>query len=65
MNEFREEIKGKKAAAEISFSKLKLIETYLRSMMAQERLLGVSILFMENEEARSVNKGRLLALLLI
>ena len=41
-NDFREEIKGRKAAAEISFSKLKLIKTYLRSMMAQERLLDVS-----------------------
>ena len=32
------------AAAERSFSKLKLIKTYLRSTMMQERLSGLSII---------------------
>ncbi|KAL0194560.1 hypothetical protein M9458_008132, partial [Cirrhinus mrigala] len=32
------------AAAEISFSKLKLIKTYLRSTMIQERLSGLAII---------------------
>ena len=40
------------ATAERSFSKLKLIKTYLRSVMAQERLSGLAILSIENERAR-------------
>ena len=35
--------------AERSFSKLKLIKSYLRSTMLQERLSGLSILSIENE----------------
>ena len=42
------------------FSKLKLIKAYLRPTMAQERLLDVSILFIENEKARSIDKGRII-----
>ena len=37
------------ASAERSFSKLKLIKSYLRSTMSQERLSGLSILSIENE----------------
>ena len=44
------------ATVEKPFSKLKLIKTYLRPTIAQERLLDVSILFIENEEARSIEK---------
>ena len=32
-----------------SFSKLKLIKSYLRSIMSQERLSGLAILSIENE----------------
>ena len=37
------------ASAERSFSKLKLIKSYLRSTMSQERLSGLVILSIENE----------------
>ena len=37
------------AFTEISFSKLKLIKSYLRSTMSQERLSGLAILSIENE----------------
>ena len=37
------------ASAERSFSKLKLIKSYLRSPMSQERLSGLTILSIENE----------------
>ena len=37
------------AFAERSFSKLKLIKSYLRSTMSQERLSGLAILSIENE----------------
>jgi hAT family protein len=37
------------ASAERSFSKLKLIKTYLRSSMSQERLNGLAILSIEKE----------------
>ena len=36
------------ASAEISFSKLKLIKSYLRSIMSQERLSRLAILLIEN-----------------
>jgi hypothetical protein len=35
------------ASAERSFSKLKLIKSYLKSIMSQERLSGLTILSME------------------
>ena len=37
------------ASAKRSFSKLKLIKSYLRSTMSQERLSGLAILSIENE----------------
>ena len=37
------------ASAERSFSKLKLIKSYLRSTMSQERLSGLAILSIEKE----------------
>ena len=50
------------ATAERSFSKLKLIKIYLRSTMAQGRLLDVSILSLENEDARSIDKRKLIVI---
>lgn len=43
------------ASAEQRFSKLKLIKTYLRSTIAQERLNALAILSIENDEARKLN----------
>nr|CAH7712964.1 unnamed protein product [Callosobruchus chinensis] len=40
------------ASCERSFSKLKLIKTYLRSTMGQERLSGLAILSVEGDIAR-------------
>ena len=37
------------ASAERSFSKLRLIKSYLRSTMSQEKLSGLAILLIENE----------------
>jgi len=43
------------ATAERSFSKLKLMKTYLRSSMGQERLNGLAILSIESIRARELN----------
>ncbi|GFX22099.1 uncharacterized protein TNCV_3054551 [Trichonephila clavipes] len=43
------------ASVERSFSKLKLIKTYLRSTMSQERLSALSVLSIETEIAASVS----------
>jgi len=43
------------ASAERSFSKLKLINTYLRSFISQDRLDGVAPLASENECAKQLN----------
>ncbi|EFN71771.1 hypothetical protein EAG_01941, partial [Camponotus floridanus] len=42
-------------AGERSFSKLKLIKSYLRSSMCQERLNSLDILSIENEIFESLN----------
>lgn len=43
------------ASAERSFSALKRIKTYLRSTMAQNKLDGLSLLYIENETMDNVN----------
>lgn len=43
------------ASAERSFSKLKLIKTFLRNRMTQERLDHLSILAIENDEAANID----------
>lgn len=43
------------ATGERSFSKLKIIENYLRSSMTQERLSGLSLISIEHEIANSLN----------
>ena len=48
------------ATAERSFSKLKLIKTYLRFQMSQERLAGLALLSIENKEAKAVDKKELI-----
>ena len=42
------------ASAERSFSKLKLIKSYIRSTMSQERLNGLAILSIEKDVADSL-----------
>ena len=43
------------ASSEQSFSKLKLIKTYLRNSMGQERLRNLAILSIEHSMARNLN----------
>ena len=43
------------ASAEKSFSKLKLIKTYLRTTMSQERLSGLAMISIENEYLDKLN----------
>ncbi|XP_035839055.1 zinc finger MYM-type protein 1-like [Helianthus annuus] len=43
------------ASAERSFSKLKLLKSYLRSSMSQERLSGLAIIAIENEVLDDIN----------
>jgi len=43
------------ASAERSFSKLKLIKSYLRSTMSQERLNGLAIISIERELVRNLD----------
>ena len=47
------------ASAERSFSKLKLIKTYLRSKMKQARLTNLAILSIEHLEAENLDKAEL------
>ncbi|XP_063806839.1 zinc finger MYM-type protein 1-like [Pseudophryne corroboree] len=49
------------ASGERSFSKLKLIKTYIRSSMMQERLVGLSLLSIEHEIAQKVNLKELVS----
>ena len=50
------------ASAERSFSRLKLIKTYLRSNMGQERLSGLAIISIENEISSQMDYSRLIDL---
>jgi len=45
------------ASAERSFSKLKLIKTYLRSKMSQDRLRHFALLSIEHGEAEKLDKS--------
>ena len=51
------------ATAERSFSKLKLINTYLRNIMQDDRLSGLAVLSIENAEARNLMSAKLLTIL--
>ena len=48
------------ATAERSFSELTLIKKYLRLKMSQSRLSNLSILSIENDEAKAVDKSVLM-----
>jgi len=48
------------ATAEKSFSKLKLIKTYLRNSMLQDRLSGLAILSIENVAARKLDLNKII-----
>uniref|UniRef100_A0A453BF28 HAT C-terminal dimerisation domain-containing protein n=1 Tax=Aegilops tauschii subsp. strangulata TaxID=200361 RepID=A0A453BF28_AEGTS len=43
------------ASAERSFSKLKLLKSYLRSTMTQERLNGLATVALENDVLEKIN----------
>ena len=49
------------ASAERSFYKLKLIKTYLRSTMAQDRLDGLSLLAIERDAAQKLDIDSIIA----
>ncbi|KAK4729430.1 hypothetical protein R3W88_022418 [Solanum pinnatisectum] len=51
------------ASAERSFSKLKIIKSYLRSTMSQERLSGLAILSIEKELLEEIDYTKLLTTL--
>ncbi|KAL4558569.1 hypothetical protein LXL04_036770 [Taraxacum kok-saghyz] len=48
------------ASAERSFSKLKLLKSYLRSTMTQERLSGLAMISIKNEMLESINYEELI-----
>ena len=48
------------ATAERCFSKVKLIKTYLKSQMSQEKLAGMALLSIENKEAKAIDKNELI-----
>lgn len=48
------------ASAERSFSKLKLIKSYLRSKMQQSRLTNLAILSIENKLAKTLDTSELI-----
>ena len=48
------------ASAEKSFSKLKMIKNYLRSIMSQEILNGLTMLSIENDFARKLDYASLI-----
>ena len=43
------------ASAEMSFSKLKLLKSYLRSTMTQERLNGLATIVIKNDIMKEIN----------
>ena len=47
------------ASGERSFSKLKLIKTYIRSTMTQERLQGLATLSVEQDLAKDIDLNEL------
>ena len=47
------------SSAERSFSKLKLIKSYLRSSIAQDRLDSLALISIENEAARQLDLDEL------
>ena len=44
----------------MSFSKLKIIKTYLRSTMSQQRLNGLALLSIEKEMLNEINYNNLI-----
>ena len=48
------------ATAERSFSKLKLIQNFLRSSMSRERLSGLALLSIKNERAKNLDFRKVL-----
>ncbi|VVC35139.1 HAT, C-terminal dimerisation domain [Cinara cedri] len=48
------------ASAKRSFSKLKLIKSYLRNTMSQTRLSGLAMISIENERAKKLNMSALI-----
>ena len=48
------------ATAERSFSKLKLIKTYLRNIMQDDRLSGLAVLSIEHAEARKLDVSKII-----
>ena len=48
------------ATVERSFSKLKLIKTYLRNIMQDDRLSGLAVLSIENAEARKLDVSKIM-----
>ena len=49
------------SSAERSFSKLKLIKSYIRSVMSQERLSGLVILSIEKEMLKKLKYKKLIS----
>jgi len=48
------------ATAERSFSKFKLIKTYLRNTMQDDRLSGLAVLSIENAEVRKLDVSKII-----
>ncbi|TMW83146.1 hypothetical protein EJD97_002752 [Solanum chilense] len=48
------------ASAERSFSKLKIIKSYIRSTMSQERLSGLAILSIEKELLEQIDYTKII-----